>query len=154
MTRPDAIARRAARVIVLDAADRVLLLRGYDPARPDHRYWFTVGGGLDAGERAVDAAARELFEETGLRVDPASIGAPVWRDQTEFPFEGRWYRQEQEFFVVRAEPFEVDFAGHNEVERRSVDGHRWWTLAELRATDERVYPPDLPDLLVSLGVPC
>ena len=45
MTRSDArtnvIARRAARVILLDATGRVLLLHGCDPARPEHAYWFT-----------------------------------------------------------------------------------------------------------------
>jgi 8-oxo-dGTP pyrophosphatase MutT (NUDIX family) len=142
--------RRAARVLVLDAADRVLLLRGFDPARPDHRYWFTVGGGLDPGETAAEAAARELFEETGLRAAPADFGEPVWRDRTEFPLDGVWYRQEQEFFVIRVDPFDVDFAGFNDLERRSVDAYRWWTLAELRATPERYYPPDLPDVLAGL----
>ena len=44
MTEPDAIARPAARVLVMDAAWRVLMLHGHDPARPDHWYWFTVGG--------------------------------------------------------------------------------------------------------------
>ncbi len=44
------IPRRAARVLLLDGAGRVLLLRGFDPAMPEHRYWFTVGGGLDDGE--------------------------------------------------------------------------------------------------------
>jgi 8-oxo-dGTP pyrophosphatase MutT (NUDIX family) len=154
MTRPDATTsppsaerRRAARVLVLDPANRVLLLRGYDPARPEHRYWFTVGGGLDPGETGAEAAARELFEETGLRLTPAEMGVPVWRDHTEFPFDGRWYRQEQEFFAVRVPAFEVDFAGHNAIERRSVDAHRWWTPDELRTTSERYYPTDLPDLL-------
>jgi 8-oxo-dGTP pyrophosphatase MutT (NUDIX family) len=150
----DAIARRAARVVVLDADDRVLLLHGRDPARPEHAYWFTVGGGLDPGETGPEGAARELFEETGLRVEPAALGEPVWHDRTEFPLDGVWYRQEQDFYLVRAEPFEVDFAGLNDLERRSVDAWRWWSAAELRATTERFYPPDLPDVLAALGVPC
>ena len=150
MTRPDAIARRAARVIVLDATDRVLLLHGYDPARPEHRYWFTVGGGLDPGESGSEAAARELFEETGLRVAPSAFAEPVWRDHDEFQLDGRWYRQDQEFYVIRADAFEVDSAGFSDLERRSVDGHRWWSVGELRATTERFYPPDLPDRLLRL----
>ena len=157
MTRPDAIARRAARVLVLDAAARVLLLRGSDPARPDHRYWFTVGGGLDTGETGPQGGARELFEETGLRLAPEELGPPVWHEVTEFPFDGRWYRQEQEFYLTRVPELTVDFAGFNAIERRTVDGYRWWTVEELRSTTERFYPVELPDLLDRLhgrAAPC
>jgi dATP pyrophosphohydrolase len=39
-------------------------------------YWHSVAGGLEADETAVHAAARELFEETGLRGEPAGAGEP------------------------------------------------------------------------------
>jgi 8-oxo-dGTP pyrophosphatase MutT (NUDIX family) len=157
MSRPDATSRRAARVLLVDAAGRVLLFRGFDPGRPDHRYWFTVGGGLEAGERPAEGAARELFEETGLRVDAAAMGSPVWRDVTEFPFDGRWYCQEQDFYLLRVDSWEVDVTGFDAIERESVDAHCWWSVADLRTTDERYYPAELPDLLARLlreGAPC
>jgi 8-oxo-dGTP pyrophosphatase MutT (NUDIX family) len=147
MADHDPIARRAGRVLLVDAAGRVLLMRGCDPARPDHRYWFTPGGGLDPGETPAEGAARELYEETGLRVPAASLGAPVHHEVTEFPFDGRWYRQEQEFFLLRVDGWRVDVSGYNDVERRTVDAHRWWPPAELAASGERIYPPDLPELL-------
>lgn len=136
--------RRAARVLLVDASDRVLLFEGSDPARPGHRYWFTPGGGLDPGEAPADGAARELAEETGLRLAPAELGAPVWSETVEFPFDGVWYRQEQQFYLVRVAGWEVDTTGFNDVERASVHGHRWWTVTDLAATAERYYPPDLP----------
>jgi 8-oxo-dGTP pyrophosphatase MutT (NUDIX family) len=141
------IARRAGRVLLLDAQQRLLLFHGFDPARPTHGYWFTPGGGLDDGETMLEGAARELYEETGLRLDAEQFGPPVWREVTEFPFDGLQYRQEQEFFVVRVESWDVDTSGFEEIERNSVDAHRWWTLAELAATDQRYYPKNLPDLL-------
>jgi 8-oxo-dGTP pyrophosphatase MutT (NUDIX family) len=141
--------RRAARVLLVDASDRVLLFAGTDPGRPEHAYWFTPGGGLDPGESPAAGAARELAEETGLRLTPAELGAPVWSETVEFPFDGVWYRQEQEFFLVRVPAWEVDTTGFNEIERASVSGHRWWSLAELSATAERYYPPDLPDRLAA-----
>ncbi|MFG3714102.1 NUDIX hydrolase [Micromonospora sp. NPDC047730] len=151
--------RRAARVLLVDAAGRVLLFSGSDPARPEHgRWWFTPGGGLDPGETYAEGAARELAEETGLRLPASAFGAPVHRDVTEFPFDGVWYRQEQEFFLMRVADHEVDTAGFSEIERASVAAHRWWPLAELAATDERYYPPDLPAVLSRAladgGVPC
>src|SRR3569623_709888 len=109
MTRPDAIPRAAARVLSVDAGSRVLLLRGHDPARPDHRYWLTVGGGLDAGASPLAGAVRELAAETGLRGDPATLGTPVFHEVTEFPFDGLWYRQQQDFFLLRVDSWDVDF---------------------------------------------
>jgi 8-oxo-dGTP pyrophosphatase MutT (NUDIX family) len=143
-------------VLLVDAARRVLLFRGFDPARPGHRYWFTAGGGLAPGEDFAAGAARELAEETGLRLPPEAFGPPVWRDVTEFPFEDRLYRQEQEFFLVRVPAWQVVTDGFDDAERRSVDGHHWWTLDELEGTAERFYPPELPRLLRRLldGAPC
>ena len=46
MTAP--IDRRAARVLLLDAQDRLLLFLGRDPANAARgQWWFTPGGGLD-----------------------------------------------------------------------------------------------------------
>jgi 8-oxo-dGTP pyrophosphatase MutT (NUDIX family) len=143
----DPTPRRAARVLLVDGADRLLMFRGFDPARPGHRYWFTAGGGLDPDEPTAEGAARELAEETGLRLTPAELGAPVWSEVTEFPFDGQWYRQEQEFFLARVAAWEVDTTGFEQVERDSIDDHRWWTIEELETTDEKFYPTELPALL-------
>ncbi len=143
----EAIPREAARVLLIDADNRVLMLRGFDPARPDHRYWFTVGGGLDPGEEPLDGAVRELFEEVGLRLGPAELAGPVHHEIVRFPFDGRWYEQRQEFFVARVDAWEVDTSGQDEIELATVDAHRWWSIDELLATEEAYYPPDLADLL-------
>ena len=143
----DAIPRRAARVLLIDGAGRILMFHGFDPARPAHSYWFTVGGGLEPDEPAAAGAARELAEETGLRLTAAELGEPVWREVTEFPFDGRWYRQEQDFFLVQVATWQVDTEGFDAVERDSIDGYRWWTIEELETTADRFYPVDLPGLL-------
>lgn len=150
------IERRAARILLVDDRSRVLLLHGVDPAEPDQPYWFTVGGGIDPGESLTEGAARELFEETGLRITPEQLGPPVWQDVAEFPFDGRWYRQDQEFFLVRVSSWDVVTHGFDEVEQGFIRGHRWWTIEELEQTEERFYPAVLPDLLRRLldGAPC
>jgi 8-oxo-dGTP pyrophosphatase MutT (NUDIX family) len=152
MSESPVIERRAARVLVVDGAGRVLMLQGFDPADPGRRYWFTVGGGLEPGESVAEAAVRELFEETGLRLSLSEIGAPVWDDVTEFPFDGRRYRQEQAWFLVRVDALEVDRSGFDEVERATVSDVSWWSSAEFAASSEPYYPADLPLLLRRLGV--
>lgn len=152
MSGSEVIARRAARVLVLDATGQVLMLRGCDPARPHHRYWMTVGGGLEDGEAVTDAAVRELAEETGLRLTPPDLGEPVFHDVTEFPFDGRWYRQEQVYFAVRVPSWDVDFSGFEAIERATVDTHRWWSLDDFATATEPYYPAELPDLLRRLAV--
>jgi 8-oxo-dGTP pyrophosphatase MutT (NUDIX family) len=139
--------RRAARVLLVDDAERVLLFHGVDPARPEHRYWFTPGGGLATGELAAVGAARELAEETGLVRNPTQLGEPVFQETTEFPFDGVWYRQDQEFFLLRVRTWVVDTAGFDQVERDSITDHRWWSIGELERTKERYYPEGLPAML-------
>jgi 8-oxo-dGTP pyrophosphatase MutT (NUDIX family) len=139
--------RRAARVLLLDATGRTLLFRGTDPGRPGSRYWFTPGGGLEPGETMVDGAIREVREETGLELTPADLGQPVWHDTADFPYDNRWYRQEQDFFLVRVGSWEVTMDGFDAEELRSIDSFRWWPLAELETTTEEVHPPSLARLV-------
>ena len=35
--------------------------------------WFIPGGHVEQGERPVESAARELFEEAGIAIDPAAL---------------------------------------------------------------------------------
>jgi 8-oxo-dGTP pyrophosphatase MutT (NUDIX family) len=151
MTTP--VARRAARVLLIDAAGRVLLFRGGDPVAPERgTWWFTPGGGLDPGESHAEAAARELFEETGLLVPSEQLGDCVHRAQSAFSFAGQDFEQDSCFFLLRVEAHEVDTAGFQELEAASIVEHRWWSAAELRELTDALYPPDLPDVLGRLGV--
>jgi ADP-ribose pyrophosphatase YjhB (NUDIX family) len=157
------LVRRAARVLLLDTAGRLLLMRGHDPAEPAVRYWFTVGGGLEPGESAVEGALRELHEETGLIVPPDAVRGPIWHEETEFGFERWWVRQSQDFYVVRVPASLTGWdpapAALEPVEIVTVDAWAWWTVDQLRAhaagvlhdgpgaPGEMVYPAGLAELV-------
>jgi 8-oxo-dGTP pyrophosphatase MutT (NUDIX family) len=145
-TPPRPVVRNAARVLLLDPDDRVLLVQGGDPADPAAgTWWFTPGGGLEPGEDARTAATREAFEETGYRV--GELTGPVARRSSVFPFEGRLIEQREQFFVARVPAFEPSTEGWTPLERRALTGLGWWTLDALRVTDQTVYPPNLAALV-------
>lgn len=146
-SRENPVPREAGRVLLLDAAGRVLLVRGSDPRRPGSRYWFTIGGGLDPGESVVQAAVRELYEETGLRVEPGDLGEPVRYEVVDFPYDGLWYRQRQAYFVLRVPAWEVPVDELSPDEQHFIHEHRWWSADEIATTVEQVYPLDLADML-------
>ncbi|MEX2289701.1 MAG: NUDIX domain-containing protein [Mycobacteriales bacterium] len=150
MTVP--LERRAARVLLLDADGRVLLQNCCDPTATDAgSWWNTTGGGIDEGETPAQAAARELVEETGLRVEPGQLGPVVHRRLTEFSFGGDRYRQSEDYFLLRTDSFDAIPTAHSDVELVAVLGTRWWSRDELRGTAERVYPQELAEVLDRLA---
>lgn len=58
----------ATSVFIFDDTDRLLLLR-----RADDGTWGLVGGLMELGESPVEAARREVFEETSLSVGNLSL---------------------------------------------------------------------------------
>nr|WP_246246799.1 NUDIX domain-containing protein [Isoptericola sediminis] len=140
--------RRAARVIVLDGAGRALLVRGHDADDPTRSWWFTVGGGIDAGETEEQAALRELREEAGLELGPADLEGPVMTRAGLFHFFAETCRQDEVFFVARVEDgHEPTDHGWTDVERDVLDEMRWLSADDLRAETREVFPRVLPDLL-------
>ena len=144
----EAVRRRSARVVVIDDTDRMLLLCGGDPARPQYAIWHTPGGGIDPGETPQQAARRELREEVGLQLD--ELGPVVWHRRLQFSFDGVLYDQHEVYFHVRVVGHDVDPSGQEPTERRYLTGHAWWGADEIRACTDLVAPPDLADRLEEL----
>lgn len=137
--------RKVARVVLLDAQERILLLHGHEPDDPADDWWFTPGGGLEGDETREEAALRELVEETGIT--EVDLGPVLWRRRCSFPFAGRRWDQDEWYFLARTTQTGTVAAGLTELERRSVAGARWWTCQELTEAHETVYPTRLAELL-------
>ena len=145
--------RHVARAIVLDPADRLLLiayasLHAKGPDGEPLRFWFMPGGGLEPGEDHVTACARELGEEIG-RHDVA-IGPQVAACDGPFHLFRHPRDARERYFLVRLPDDRVDTSQLAATEDNPVLGTRWWTMAELAATDERIEPAGLAGVVAHL----
>jgi len=125
------------------------MMKGRLPgAAPGQGAWFTVGGGAAPGESVMDAAAREIVEETGFTA--FELGPVVWRREGALALAGETVWMDEHYVLARCPGGDPVRHGWQADEHALIDDIRWWTLAELTATTERVFPPGLPGLLTDL----
>lgn len=139
MSRIPSGARPAARILLVSGSTSILLLEGEEPST-GYRWWVAPGGGLRDDESFEEAAARELYEETGLAVD---IGPWVWSRHHVFEWQGRRFDQYERFFVARTSATEIA-----PVQRDSyVVGQRWWSAEEIENSSQDFAPRRLGELI-------
>lgn len=134
----------AARVVCLDRDGRVLLMHWYD--------WIAgidifepPGGRLEPGESPLEAARRELTEETGL--PGAAVSEHMVEIDRDFTWLGVRYVRREPFYLARfdeARPAVVPSALTDE-EVAGFRGHVW--AEEL---PEGVDPPELAQIIEAL----
>jgi double-stranded uracil-DNA glycosylase len=119
--------RQGVRAVVLDHADRILLVRFEDAMGT---WWATPGGGVDEGESDADALARELREEVGLF--ELELGPLLWRRHHWHVDPTRWGGQNERVYLVRTEAFDLAPSfSRAELAAEGVHDARWFTLDEL-----------------------
>lgn len=141
--------RRAARVVVLDPADRVLLINARDPFGRNRRDWWEIpGGGIDRGELTHEAVQRELWEEAGIR--DAEIGPCVWTQTVRFTFAGLRFDQDEWVHVARCDGSAAPPGGLEALEALAFGEQRWWSLEQLIEAQPRTIPYRLIEFLPAL----
>jgi len=138
--------RRSARIFLFDEHGDILLIR-FVALREDGPFvfWVTPGGEVEAGESDLAAAQRELQEELGLTLP--LIGPVHEESGGTYTHLGETVRNFDVFFAARCERSAPRLAGVTADEIALMREARWWTMSELEATAERVFPEALAGLL-------
>lgn len=124
------IRQRAAALIQSDG--RVLLHRVVGDA-----FWALPGGGIEAGESAAQALARELQEELGETVEPGALACVV---ENFFTYGGKAYHEIGLYLQATLRPGSPLLAGpgpYAGVEDSRALEFAWWGPDALQTVDVR-----------------
>jgi 8-oxo-dGTP pyrophosphatase MutT (NUDIX family) len=126
--------RQAVRAVVLDQANRILLVRF---EFPDGSVWALPGGGKEPGEDDLATLRREMAEEIGL-VDFVAVG-PIWERTDIFQDPVVYDGQFERIYLIQTGAFApVPTMTWDELNAEGMVEIRWWDV------------PALPDCLVPL----
>ncbi|SDY66485.1 ADP-ribose pyrophosphatase YjhB, NUDIX family [Jannaschia faecimaris] len=123
MTLTSRSIRLAARAVLLHE-DRLLLVNAW-PASKGSDLWCAPGGGAEAHSSLPDNLAREVHEETGLRV---AVGAPCLINEFHSP-RRQWHQVEVFFRCTLLDGAHLDAAWRDP--EGIVTSRRWVTRAEM-----------------------
>ena len=136
---------RPVAVCVCRDGGRFLVEHGYDRAK-QAEFYRAIGGGIEFGERAADAARREWMEEMEVDLDDIRLLGVL---ENLFTYEG--CPGHEIVFVFTGRPRDLSLNSEAPLELIESNGQRhkatWVRLADLEAGTVPLYPDGILNLL-------
>lgn len=136
---------RAKAVCLFRRDGKLLLSEGYDPAK-DEKYLIPVGGGIEFGETAEEAAIRETLEEIGAEIYDLSL---LGVTENIFTFDNQ--KGHEIVFVYEAKLEDEDLYHKQEIIGVETNGEsfvvKWFSEDEIKSNRVPFYPNGIAGLL-------
>ncbi|MDR1433115.1 MAG: NUDIX domain-containing protein [Puniceicoccales bacterium] len=149
--------RSSVKLILLNAQNKLALMcaddDGIRSASGEYRgrFWFMVGGKIEPGETILDAAKRELFEETGIGSSDVEFGPEVWKGSVDLLMDGELTTVNQRFIVARTAVTAFDLSHLTDREKAAIEEIKWFSLEDIERCEDTIYPvllgEYLPDII-------
>jgi 8-oxo-dGTP pyrophosphatase MutT (NUDIX family) len=145
--------RNTVKVVLLNEANELLLMCMDAPTitaigqEYRGRFWTLIGGEIEANESIRDAAAREIFEETGLTREDIEFGPEVWWGELDLVLYDIPTHIRQQFIVARTPQSKISLDHLTDAEKAVVKQVAWFSLDRIVDSSEVIYPILLPQYL-------
>lgn len=145
--------RNSIKIILLNSKDELLLLSQDDKSIKNSKGEYNgkfrqlIGGKLEDGESEIEAAKRELFEETGLNDSDITFGSVVWYGEVDLILRGERTRLNQKFIYARTNTESVTLENLTDEEKPFIKSLEWLSLEQIKNSEDIIYPVVLPEYL-------
>jgi 8-oxo-dGTP pyrophosphatase MutT (NUDIX family) len=137
---------KRVRIVCRDDGGAVLLMKWRDPTN-GNVFWEPPGGGIEGRESCIEAARRELYEETGLTLELPEEFIRVERD---YEWCGKRYRHTEAFFRVVTDRVDVALTSPTSREIATLVEMRFIPIDELDHLLDPLEPPSFASIVRSV----
>ena len=142
--------RNSVKIVLLNKNNDLLLLFTDDSSikTADGKYgggfYQLIGGKIEDGETLLDAAKRELFEETGLTIENVNFLKVIWQGNLDLNIHGKLTHINQQFILAKTDNISVTLKNLTEEEKGTCKKLCWMSLDEIEKSEITIYPKRLP----------
>lgn len=108
----------------------------------NQKCYYTVGGGVQAGESSLEAVRREMREELGCELPVIRL---LYVQERFYQFEGRQHQETCFYYLVDGSVLKIENGAHTDQEKETL---HWISITQLQ--DVQIVPLFLKDALNEL----